>query len=357
MAGGDARAVLLIVGTDKGAFLLRADAGRARWTVEGPLFKGWTVTAAARDARGRYFLGVTSRVYGATIQSSDDLARWRQAPAGPSYPAGGQRKLNQIWEIRAHGGAFFAGVDEAGLFRSEDGGESWKPVDGLNEHPTRAAWLPGAGGLCAHAIVGDPGNPRRMWCGISAVGVFRTDDGGLTWHPKNRGVPVVIEDKVHKDIGYCVHALAQDPDDPATIYRQDHRGMYRTRDGGDSWQKIETGLPSSFGFPLGLDPRTKALFAVPLESDEYRMPPEGRLRVYRSVNGGESWEPLSRGLPPAHAYPVVLRKALAVDGLDPAGVYVGTTSGTLHASRDRGETWETLPVMLSRILCVAAFVE
>lgn len=357
MAAAGAARVLLIVGTDKGAFLLRSDAGRARWTAEGPLFRGWRVTAAMRDPRGRYFLGVASMVYGATIQSSDDLVRWRQAPDGPSYPRGGPRKLNQVWEIRAHAGALFAGVDEAGLFRSEDGGESWKPVDGLNEHPTRAAWFPGAGGLCAHAILGDPRDPRRLWCGISAVGVFRTDDGGLTWRSKNQGVPLVMKDQVEKEVGYCVHALAPDPDDPRLIYRQDHRGMFRTRDGGDSWQRIETGLPSGFGFPLALDPGTKTLFAAPLESDEYRMPPEGRLRVYRSRNGGDSWEPLTRGLPQSHAYPVVLRKALVVDGLDPAGIYLGTTAGTLHASRDGGDTWETLPLLAPRIICLAAFVE
>ena len=349
--------LLVIVGTEKGAFLARADLGRREWTIDGPLFKGWKVTAAFRDARGRYFLGVTSAVYGATVQISNDLQRWRQAPAGPSYPQGGERRLRQIWRLHAAGPALFAGVDEAGLFRSDDEGETWGPVPGLNDHPTRAAWRPGAGGLCAHAIVTDPARPERMWCGISAVGVFRTDDGGLTWHPKNQGVPVIIEDKVHKDIGYCVHALAQDPHAPATIFRQDHRGMFRTRDGGERWERIEQGLPSGFGFPLVIDPTAGALFAVPLESDEYRMPPEGRLRVYRSRNGGDSWEPLTRGLPQAHVYAAVLRGALAGDGLDPGGIYVGTTAGTLYASRDSGDTWEALPATLPRILCVAAMVE
>ncbi len=348
--------VLLIVGTEKGAFLLRSVAARTHWTVEGPVFKGWEVTTAARDVRGRYFLGVTSRVYGATVQLSDDLVKWRQARDGPSYPQGSRRKLNRIWRIVADGRVLFAGVDEAGLFQSEDRGDTWKPVDGLNEHPTRDAWLPGAGGLCAHAILTDRENPLRMWCGISAVGVFRTDDGGRTWQPKNTGVPVAIADRVHRDIGYCVHALAQDPEDPGAVYRQDHKGVYRTRNGGDSWEKIENGLPSGFGFPMAIDPKTKALFAVPLESDEYRMPPEGRLCVYRSRNRGDSWEPLRHGLPQEHAYAGVLRGALAVDGLDPAGVYVGTTAGSLYASADGGDTWQTIPVTLPRILGVAAFV-
>ena len=194
--------ILLILGTEKGAFLARADEARARWRVEGPIFKGWRVTAAARDGRGRYFLGVASPVYGPTIQLSDDLAQWRQAPGGPGYPEGGKRKLTQIWRIHTEGPTLLAGVGEAGLFTSDDRGESWKPVAGLNEHESREAWLPGAGGLCAHTILTDPRNPRRLWCGISAVGVFRTEDGGRTWHPRNQGVRITIEDKVHKDVGY-----------------------------------------------------------------------------------------------------------------------------------------------------------
>ncbi len=194
--------VLLIVGTEKGAFLARADEARARWRVEGPVFKGWKVTAAARDGRGRYYLGVASPVYGPTIQLSEDLAAWRQAPEGPAYPEGGTRRLTQIWQIHAEGSTLWAGVGEAGLFTSDDRGEHWKPVAALNDHPTREAWMPGAGGLCAHAILRDRRNPRRLWCGISAVGVFRTEDGGSTWHLRNQGVRVTIEDKVRKDVGY-----------------------------------------------------------------------------------------------------------------------------------------------------------
>ena len=194
--------VLLIVGSEKGAFLVRADEARVRWRVEGPVFKGWRVTAVARDARGRYYLGVASPVYGPTIQLSDDLAQWRQAPGGPAYPEGGTRKLTQIWQINTEGPTLRAGVAEAGLFTSDDRGETWKPVAALNDHPTRGAWLPGAGGLCAHAILTDRRNPRRLWCGISAVGVFRTEDGGGSWQPRNQGVQITIEDKVHKDVGY-----------------------------------------------------------------------------------------------------------------------------------------------------------
>jgi hypothetical protein len=191
--------VTVMVGTEKGAWIFRS-AG-AGWKVEDPIFKGWKVTAATRDKRGRTFAGVASFVYGTTIQSSTDLAKWTQAPAGPAYPEGGKRKLKQIWRIHADDGRYLAGVDEAGLFSSEDG-DSWKPVAALNEHPSSAAWQPGNGGLCAHAILADAKNPRRLWCGISAVGVFRTDDGGATWVAKNQGVPVILEDKDHKDIGY-----------------------------------------------------------------------------------------------------------------------------------------------------------
>ncbi|MBI1850018.1 MAG: exo-alpha-sialidase [Planctomycetes bacterium] len=355
--------VCVIVGTEKGAFLVRSDRSRRDWKIEGPLFKGWKVTAIARLSSGRTMFGVASFVYGATLHVSSgtsgphDLSSWRQIPNGPAFDAARKRKLNQIWTLVEAAGAIWAGVDEAALFRSEDGGESWSLVTGLEEHRTRGSWYPGFGGLCAHSVLVDPRNPRRLWCGISAVGVFRSDDGGASWEPKNSGVPVIIEDAEHKDIGFCVHALARDPDDPSTIYRQDHMGMFRTRDAGDSWQRIENGLPSRFGFPLAIDRATGALFAVPLESDEHRMPIDGKFRVYRSRDRGDSWESLGRGLPAEGSYMGVLRSAVAVDAIQPCGVYVGTTAGTLHVSSDGGDSWRTLPCTLPRISCVAAFVE
>jgi hypothetical protein len=194
--------VLLVIGTEKGAFVFRSDDARRTWKLEGPIFKGWRVTAITRDRRERFLAGVASFVYGATIQMSSDLSQWTQAPHGPSYAKESGRSLKQIWRIHATDSTLYAGVDEAGLFRSDDEGHAWKPVAGLNEHSTRAAWQPGNGGLCAHSILVDPKNAKRVWCGISAVGVFRSDDGGETWHPKNNGVPVIIEDKEHKDIGY-----------------------------------------------------------------------------------------------------------------------------------------------------------
>ena len=347
--------VTAILGTAKGAFLARSDKNRSAWTIEDPLFKGWKVTASARDDRGRYFVATASDVYGPALHVSDDLKKWRQIEKGPAWRQDLDRKLNQIWTLHPGPGRFYAGVDEAGLFASDDGGESWSPVEGLNEHATRSSWSPGAGGLCAHAVLVDPKNTDRVWCGISAVGVFRSDDGGATWHVRNEGVPQVIEDKKHKDIGCCVHGLVADPDDADTIYRREHVGMFRSRDGGDSWQRIENGLPSWFGFPVAIDRRTRTLFVHPMESDEYRMPVDGQFRMYRSLDGGDCWEPLTNGLPQHGAYMGVLRGALDVDHLDPCGVYVGTTAGTVYVSNDAGDSWTQLPCTLPRVLSVSVF--
>ncbi len=371
--------VVLCIGTSKGAAFLRSDARRVHWEV-GPLqFKGWIVTAATRDSRGRTYLAVGSDVYGAAVLVSDDLESWEQLESAPRYEAGergnavhnlivgsaapgqldryveGGRHVDQIWTLRAEGAVVYAGVSEAGLFRTDDRGKSWQPVRGLNDHETRSDWLPGAGGLCAHTVLEDPRHPERIWVGISAAGVFRSDDAGQSFRSANEGVS--------RDEGYCIHSLAQDPDDANVIFRQDHRGMYRTRNGGESWELIENGLPMSrlgddhecaFGFAVALDPRTKDVFVYPLEGESFRLPHDGKPCVYRTQNGGESWVGHSRGLP-EHSYACVLRGAMAVDGLDPCGVYIGTTSGEVFASRDRGESWNELPCRLPRVLSVQAF--
>lgn len=346
----------VLCGTAKGAFLLRST-DRRSWSIEGPLFKGWKVTAFCRVADGGVLMATAHEVYGPAIHKSHDLETWHQVERPPRFAEADGWKLNQVWTLVPSGERVYAGVDEAGLFESRDGGETWAPNEAFNAHPTRCAWFPGYGGLCLHSVVVDAHDPRRLWTGLSAVGVFRSDDGGLSWQPKNAGVPMMMEDRKFKEIGCCVHALIADPDDANRMYRQDHRGMFRSLDGGDRWERIESGLPSGFGFPLALDPRTKALFAVPQESDEYRLPPDGALVVWRSTDGGDSWHPLREGLPQEHAWASVLRKALTVDGLDPCGVYLGTTSGTVHLSADRGERWTQLPCTLPRILALEALVD
>jgi photosystem II stability/assembly factor-like uncharacterized protein len=349
--------VLGIVGTDKAGFLIRSDRGRDDWRIEGPIFKGWKVTASTRDKAGRYIVATASEVYGPAVHVSEDLETWRQVEKGPAWPKDVQRKMKQIWTLAAGPDRLYAGVDEAGLFTSDDGGESWQPVVGFNEHATRSAWFPGAGGLCAHAVLVDPRDPNRVWCGVSAVGVFRSDDGGTTWDLKNEGIPAVVEDKEHRNLGRCVHGLVADPDNANLIYRREHNGMFRSNDGGETWQRNEKGLASWFGFPIAMDRATRALFTVALESDEYRMPADGALRVCRSRDGGDSWECLTNGLPQNNAYMGVLRGAMDVDNLDPCGVYFGTTAGTVHISTDGGDSWVQLPCNLPRILSVSVFAD
>jgi hypothetical protein len=380
-------AVVVIVGTDKGGMLLRADDARERFELGELRFRGWRVTAAARDPGGRTYVAVAGEVFGSAILASDDLERFEPLEAAPRYEPGergnpdhnrtitfnnvafqssvtsdnplglyAHRHVDQIWKLHSAGDALYAGVSEAGLFRSGDRGKSWQPVRGLDDHESRASWIPGFGGLCLHSVLSDARNPQRLWVGISAAGVFRTDDGGRTWARKNDGVA--------KGEGFCVHGLANDPRHADRIYRQDHRGMYRSLDGGDRWEPIENGLPlgqlsegrsCAFGFPVELDPASGAVYAFPLAGDDFRYPPGGRVRVYRTRDGGECWEPLDRGLPREPRYTNVLRGAMSLDRLDPCGVYVGTTSGHLFASRDRGESWVELPCTLPKILCVEAF--
>ena len=348
--------VRLFVGTAKGGFVFSSDEKRRVWKIHDPIFKGWKVTAVDWD-QNNWFVGTASDVYGATIQTSSDLEHWQQIERGPQYPEESPNKLREIWTLNVRQGRYLAGVADAGLFESQDGGESWQPLEPLNAHQTREAWCPGAGGLCAHSTIVDPANRDRLWCGISSVGVFRSDDGGATWHPKNRGVPVILEDENYKDIGFCVHALVAKRDNADHIFRQDHLGMFRTTDAGDTWTLIENGLPSSFGFPIVMDQKSQTLFNVPLESDEYRLPINGQLQVYRSTNDGDSWESASNGLPAENYHGLVLRSAMATDQLDQGGVYFGTSSGDVFYSLDLGETWQSMNVRLPRIQCVEVFVE
>ncbi len=336
----------IAIGTDKGAWFYDTDTD----TLSDPVLPGWRVTAFTEAADGSYLLAVGSNWFGASLYRSDDLTDWEPLLGAPAWPEGGDRKLNQIWTFARSGDTIYAGVDEAGLFRSDDNGATWQSVDGINEHPTRPGWYPGFGGLALHRILIDPRTPDRLWVGISAVGVFRSDDGGLTWTSKNEGVAKTAPSKDFDDIGFCVHGLALDPDDPNRIYRQDHQGVYRTFDGGERWERAETGLPGTFGFPMVMDASTKALFVVPLESDERRLPPGGRFAGYRSTDGGDTWSVSGTGFPEAPTYTQVLRGAMAGDNA--GGVHFGTTSGRFWATADAGESWHEAPWTLPRILSV-----
>jgi len=347
--------LLALIGTDKGLFLLRTDDERASWSIDGPTFKGWKITATARDAAGRFWAATASDVYGPALHVSDDARAWTQLDAGPEWPKESGREMRQFWTLAPHGDRMYVGTDDAGLFASDDGGATWLGFDALNEHPSRANWYPGAGGLCLHAVLVDARDAQRIWAAISSVGVLRSDDGGATWTLRNDGIPPMLADDRFPDIGRCVHGLAADPDDANAIWRREHNGMFRTRDGGDSWERVEHGLGSWFGFPLAIDRRTKALFDVPLESDEYRLMPDGAMAVYTSVDGGDSWRALRGGLPQRHAYPGVLRAALALDHRDPCGIVFGTTAGAIFTSRDAGETFARLDCMLPRVLSVELY--
>ena len=357
--------VLVMVGTRKGAFFLESDEDRTEWTVRGPVLKGWEVSDLVLDPRPeaecRLFAAVGHFVYGPTIHRSDDFGEtWEQVEGTPAYPAGADRELEQVWRVEPgradEPDVLYAGVADAGLFVSRDGGEHWAAVPGLNDHETRPDWMPGAGGLCCHSIVTDPGDPDRMWVGISAVGVFRTDDGGETWRPRNAGVEVVDPDLADGEVGSCVHGLVGDPTDPDRLFQQNHRGVFRSTDAGDAWEPIQDGLPSTFGFPVEMHPHDPdVLYTVPLESDEYRTAIDGQPAVFRTTDGGASWTGHAAGLP-ADSWITVLRQALAVDDLDPAGVYVGTTGGRVFHSRDEGETWDAIDCHLPRILSLRAAV-
>lgn len=365
--------VMVMVGTAKGVFILESDGDRKEWEARGPYLKGWKVYGMGADSRGSrpvLFAGLGSDVYGPHLQRSEDIGRtWVPVEDGPRFPAGSNGKLKQVWAIQpgADRATLHAGVADAALFTSTDGGKRWTINNGLEHHPTRGAWVPGAGGLCLHTIIQHPSNPRRIFVGISAVGVLRSDDGGASWLVKNEGVRGAVPEEAPKfpEIGRCVHKMVQDPIHPERLYQQNHTGVYRTADGGDTWERIEQGLPArtspsmgsaSFGFPIAMHPRdTKTLYVIPQESDEYRMFPEGALGVYRTTNAGHSWHQLGRGIPDGN-YSGVLRDGLAVDSLDPAGIYFGTSGGQLFHSRTEGESWQTLPGQYPRILSVKTLI-
>jgi photosystem II stability/assembly factor-like uncharacterized protein len=348
---------LLLVGTKKGTFVLEGDTTRDRWTVRGPLCEGWPIHDVSWDASsGAILAGGGSPWYGPAVWRSDDLGEtWTHSSDGLTYADDGP-KLSKVWNVTAAHGSVWAGVDPAGLFKSADGGTTWQHVEGLRSHPSTPDWQPGNGGLCLHTIVPHPTDADRMWVGISAVGAFETVDGGATWELRNKGVRADFDPATYPEFGQCVHKMAMAAGRPDTLYQQNHCGVYRTDDGGRQWTEITAGLPSQFGFPMVAHPRDPStVWTVPLNGDDRgRYAPDAALGVWRTSDAGESWGRYGDGLPQRDAYLSVLRESMAVDRLDPVGVYIGTSAGQLFASRDEGETWRAVAEHLPPIWSVDA---
>ncbi|MFZ0168471.1 MAG: sialidase family protein [Candidatus Dormiibacterota bacterium] len=353
------------VGTAKGLFVLKhegSEPASAGWQLTGPHLSGWeatTVFLEQRQGQLELLAGLSSYVYGPHVRRSLDEGRsWDPLGTGPGFGEGeGRPVVERIWTLHrlAGSGELVAGVAQAGLFRWDEAATAWSEYTGLTAHPTRADWLPGFGGMCLHTVLTDSRRPGRIIIGISSVGALRSDDDGATWTIKNKGVtaPFEAEDPKYADFT-CAHRLVLDPDDPDHLFQQNHTGVFRSFDAGDSWERIENGLPSGFGFGMSVLPRSPlTLFVVPLTSDEVRLPVEGKLRAYRSRDGGDSWEVSGVGLP-TDFYGTVLREALTSGAGDGSSVYFGTTSGELFGSWDAGDNWTQLPGVYPRILSVRA---
>jgi photosystem II stability/assembly factor-like uncharacterized protein len=353
--------LLLLLGTTRGAFIVESDAERRSWTLCGPFCEAWPMNHVNADpATGTIYGGGGNQWFGPAVWKSTDLgATWSHSSEGLAYPEG-EEPIKSVWSVAPGAGALYAGVEPAGLFRSADGGQTWRHIEGLRDHPSRPGWQPGGGGLILHSLTFDPNDERRMWVAISAAGVFHSADGGETWEPRNRGTrnDYLPEGQQYPEFGQCVHCLVMAPGTSDRLYQQNHCGMYRSRDGGLAWESIEAGLPSSFGFPAAVHPRDpETLYLLPLNGDVAgRYPPDGKVAVWRTRDGGDGWQALRDGLPRENAFFGVLRQAMATDRLEPAGVYFGTNTGSLFASADEGDSWACVAQHLPTILSVETLV-
>ncbi|HEY5753531.1 MAG TPA: exo-alpha-sialidase [Chthoniobacterales bacterium] len=362
--------VKVLVGTKKGAFILTSDGKREQWDVSGPHFAGWEIyhLKGSPVEPGRLYASQTSDWFGQTIQRSDDGGqtwevvgndfKYDGVPGTHQWYDGTQHpwEFKRVWHLEpslSDPDTVYAGAEDAALFKTTDGGRSWKELPGLRGAKGNL-WQPGAGGMCLHTIILDPSRPKRIFVAISAAGVFRSDDAGETWRPINRGLKSQWElPDPDADIGHCVHRIAMHPSRPDVLFMQKHWDVMRTDNAGEIWYEISGNLPCDFGFPIDVhahEPDT--IYVVPIKSDSEHFPPEGKLRVYRSRTGGNEWEALTNGLPQKDCYVNVLRDAMAVDSLDPCGVYFGTTGGQVYASTDSGDTWNPIVRDLPSVMSV-----
>lgn len=377
--------VRVLVGTAKGAFILTSDGKRADWKIDGPHFAGWEMyhLKGSPVNPDRIYASQTSGWFGQVIQRSDDGGKTWATPDGAAIPTpedfgkgrsnrflykgevgthkwydGSQHpwEFKRVWHLEpslTDAETVFAGVEDAGLFKSTDAGANWEELPALRA-TKGSVWQPGAGGMCLHTIILDPRDAKRMYVAISAAGAFRTDDGGASWKPINRGLKSNWElPDPDAEVGHCVHRIALHPSRPDTLFMQKHWDVMRTDNAGDEWREVSGNLPTDFGFPIDVhahEPET--IYVVPITSDSLHYPPDGKLRVYRSRTGGGEWEPLTRGLPQENCYVNVLRDAMAVDSMEECGIYFGTTGGQVYCSADSGDTWMAIARDLPKVLSV-----
>jgi photosystem II stability/assembly factor-like uncharacterized protein len=362
--------IRVLVGTRKGAFILTSDGKREKWDVQGPLFGGWELyhLKGSPVDPNRIYASQTSAWFGQVMQRSSDGGKTWEAvgnkfeydgPTGTHKYYDGSDKpwaFKRVWHIEPDpkdADTVYAGVEDAALFKSTDGGKNWSELAGLRHHPSSPSWMPSAGGMCLHTVLFDPTDAKRMWIAISAAGCFRTEDGGKTWKPSNNGLTSKYIPDPKATVGYCVHKIAMHKSKPKTLFLQLHWNVCRTDDGGDNWRIISGNLPTDFGFPIAVHPHEpNTVYVVPILSDSEHYTPEGKMRVYRSKVGGNEWEALGKGLPQANNYMNVLRDAFSTDSLDSAGIYFGTTGGQVYVSPDGGDNWRPIVQNLPSVVSV-----